>query len=117
MKTIKDAKQWARDNASELDASRLSCADELVQMFNRIMPDKSQELWDSGCWLAQELEAHGATAEQIRDIQTAQGQRAFGGDGWQAAVDYANEFATTGDTEEKGGLELAEKRHKELFGI
>ncbi len=117
MSTINDAKQWAKDNASDLDASRLACADESVQIFNQIMPDKSKELWDSGGWLAQELESHGATVEQIHDIQTATGQRAFGGDAWRAAVDYANEFAATGDTEEKGGPELAEKRHRELFGL
>jgi hypothetical protein len=114
--TINDAKQWARDNASDLDASRLACADEFAQMLKQIMPDKSKELWDSGCWLAQELESRGATVEQIHDIQMATGQRAFGGDAWRAAVDYANEFAATGDTKEKGGLDLAEKRHKELFG-
>ena len=46
----------------------------------------------------------------------AQGQRSFGGDPWQAAVDYANEFIENGDTEEKGGVELALKRNDELFG-
>ena len=115
MRTIEDAKKWARENAADLDAARLSCKDESVRMFNDIMPEKSKTLWDSGSWLAHELESLGATADQISDIQMAQGQRAFGGDTWQAAVDYVNEFAATGDTEEKGGLELAEKRHKELL--
>jgi hypothetical protein len=50
----------------------------------------------------------------VRDIQMAVGQRAFGGDAWQAAVDYANEFAATGDTAEKGGLELAVKINREM---
>lgn len=115
MKTVDDAKQWARDNTKELDARRLASPSDDVQMFNRIMPDKSKELWDSGCWLARELESLGATDEEISSIQMAQGQRAFGGNAWQAAVDYVNEFAATGDTVEKGGPELAEKRHKELF--
>ena len=114
MKTIEDAKQWARDNAAELDAARLSNTDESVKMFNSIMPDISKKLWDSGSWLAHELESHGATDEQVSSIQTAQGQRAFCGDAWQAAVDYANEFTATGDTEEKGGAKLAKKCHEEL---
>ncbi len=116
MLTIEDAKQWAVENAVMLHEGRISCKNESVRMFNSIMPDLSKLLWDSGCWLAHVLESHGATAEQIVDIQGAQGQRAFCGDAWQAAVDYANEFAETGDTEEKWGPELAEKRHKELFG-
>ena len=115
-KTIYDAKQWARDNTEELDADRLSSNDDAVQMFNRVMPEKSKELWDSGSWLAGQLRSNGATEEQISSIQMAQGQRAFGGNAWQAAVDYANEFEATGDTQEKGGLNLAEKRHEELFG-
>ena len=116
MRTIEDAKQWAEDHAGELDADRLSCKDDPVRMFNDIMPELTKTLWDSGCWLAHELESHGATDDQVSSIQMAQGQRAFGGDAWQAAVDYVNEFAATGDTKEKGGRELAEKRNEELFG-
>ena len=115
-KTVDDAKRWASENKVDLDAARLSTEDETIQMFNRMMPDKSKELWDSGTWLAKQLRTAGATDEQVNSIQMAQGQRAFGGNAWQAAVDYANEFEATGDTEEKGGLALAQKRHAELFG-
>lgn len=109
MYTIKDAKQWAVDNSDELDGRRMSSRDPDVQMFNSIRPELSKTLWDTGMWLAHELETHGATREQVQDGQMALGQRAFGGDAWQAAVDYVNEFVATGDTEEKGGAELAEK--------
>ena len=85
-------------------------------MFNRAMPELSRKLWNAGCWLAEKLREHGATDEQVEEIQLAHGQRSFGGDTWKAAVDYANEFAEEGDTEEKGGIELARKRHAELFG-
>lgn len=115
-KTIEDAKQWATDNEVRLDSDRLASSDETVQRFNRMMPAKSKELWDSGCWLGEQLRSHGATDEQVSQIQMALGQRAFGGNAWAAAVAYANEFEQSGDTEEKGGLELAEKRHAELFG-
>lgn len=114
--TVKSAKQWAKGQETELNAGRLACDDESVQMFNRIMPEKSKELWDSGVWLAEQLRSHGATDEQISSIQMAAVQRAFCGDAWQASVDYANEFAEHGDTEEKGGFELDVKRHKELYG-
>lgn len=116
MVTIEDAKQWAADYATELDQIRLSCDDKTVQMFNRVMPEKSKDLWDSGSWLGEQLRALGATDEQVQSIQMAQGQRAFRGDAWQAAVDHVNEFSEQGDTEEKDGLDLAEKRHEELFG-
>jgi hypothetical protein len=116
MLTVEDAKAWASERCSELDADRLGHEDQMVQMMNRMIPEKSKSLWDSGCWLAAKLREHGATDEQVSSIQMAQGQRAFGGDAWQAAVDYANEFAANGDTEEKGGAELAAKRHSEIFG-
>lgn len=116
MKTIEDAKRWASENADELEADRLSCDDKNVVLFNRLMPELSKTLWDSGSWLSQELRSHGADDEQVQEIQMAHGQRSFGGEAWQAAVDYANEFAANGDTKEKGGLELGIKRHKELFG-
>ena len=114
--TVEQAKRWAEDNSVELDSNRLTCDDESVQMFNSCMPDKSKQLWDSGCWLGERLRAAGAKDDQVRQIQMAQGQRAFCGDAWQAAVDYANEFTATGDTVEKGGVALAVKRHAELFG-
>ena len=113
--TIAGAKRWADEHSAELDRNRKASSDADVQMFNRIMPEKSKELWDSGVWLGDRLEEHGATKDQIQSIQMAAGQRAFGGDAWQAAVDYANEFAGTGDTREKGGAELAEKVHAEIF--
>lgn len=116
MFTVEDAKSWASERCSELDADRLAHEDQMVQMMNRMMPEKSKSLWDSGCWLAEKLREHGATDKQVSSIQMAQGQRAFCGDAWQAAVDYANEFAANGDTEEKGGAELAAKRHREIFG-
>ena len=115
MYTINDAKTWATENSESLDADRLSCKDETVQMFNKVMPEVSKLLWDSGCWMAEQLRSHGASKGQVSSIQMAQGQRAFGGDAWQAAVDYANEFAETGDTEEKGGAALAVKRNQELM--
>ncbi len=121
--TIEGAKLWAQENHNDLDKKRLNHPDDMVQMMNKMIPEKSgdmgfrlKEIWDSGCWLGTQLELNGATEEQISSIQMAMGQRAFGGCPWQAAVNYANEFIETGDTEEKGGMELAEKLHNELFG-
>ena len=115
MFSIDDAKKWAAENFEALDADRLSSDDECVRMFNRMMPDLSQALWNSGCWLAEQLESHGASQDEISEIQMAQGQRSFGSDPWRAAVDYVNEFAETGDTKEKGGALLAEKINLELM--
>ncbi|MCH7549651.1 MAG: hypothetical protein IH969_08990 [Candidatus Krumholzibacteriota bacterium] len=115
--TIEDAKKWTLKHSEELDKDRLANTNPDVQLMNRIMPPgKMKELWDSGEWLNMTLRAAGATEEQAFDICFAQGQRAFGGCPWNAAVNYANEFEVTGDTEEKGGMELADKRNRELFG-
>ncbi len=114
--TANGARKWAAEHSADLDRDRKACSDADVQMFNTLMPKVSKTLWDSGIWLAERLAEHGANKDQIQSIQMATGQRAFGGDAWQAAVDYANEFAATGDTKEKGGEELAEKRHAEIFG-
>ncbi len=116
MKTIADAKAWAEENAEELDAARLACDDETIQMFNRVSPELSKRIWNTGGWLGHELRRLGATDNEVDEIQFAMGQRAFGGDAWQAAVDYVNEFSKTGTTEETGGLELADKINNELFG-
>lgn len=113
--TVEQAKQWAAENAEELDRCRQAEVAQ-IQSFNLFAPDLSKALWDSGCWLAEQLRSHGATDEQVKAIQFAAGQRAFGGDAWQAAVAYANEFEANGDTEEKGGIELADKINNELFG-
>ena len=107
--TVEQAKAWAAENSHELDIARLRCTDGIVQMLNRVDPEKSKQVWDSGCWLAEVLREHGATEEQIREIQFAAGQRSFGGDAWKASVLYANEFAATGGTAEKPGPELAAK--------
>lgn len=117
MLTISDAKAWAEARRESLDIARLAHADPMVRLMNNAMPEKSKTLGDSGCWLAAVIREHGATDQQVRDIQMAVGQRAFGGDAWQAAVDYANEFVAKGDTEEKGGLELAVKINSELEDV
>lgn len=116
LKTITDAKEWADKQSDKLDRDRLECPDPAVQWINKMIPEKSKELWNSGCWLAHVLREHGANDEQVIDIQTAQGQRSLGNDPWKVAVDYANEFIANGDTEEKSGIELAMKINNELFG-
>lgn len=114
--TIDHAKKWVTDNYDELEQKRINCADPDVQMFNSIAPKLSKTLWDSGCWLAHILRNAGATDQEVQSIQMAHGQRSFGADPWQTAVDYANEYCETGDTVEKGGLELGLKRNAEFFG-
>lgn len=113
--TVEEAKRWAEENGQRLDKERLECEDPSVLKVAEMMPDRSKSLWDSGEWLSERLFDHGATEEQAASICMAQGQRSFMGDPWQAAVDYANEFATTGDTVEKGGIALAFKVHSELL--
>lgn len=116
MLTVEDAKKWADERSSELDKERLGWEDPTIQMLNRIIPEKSKNLWNSGCWLESVLLENGASKEQIKDIQFAHGQRSFANDEWKVAVDYANEFIANGETKEKGGFELAKKINEEIFG-
>jgi hypothetical protein len=115
MLTVEDAKKWALERLIELDKDRLECENKAVQMLNRIIPEKSKNLWDSGCWLESVLLENGASKEQVKDIQFAHGQRSFANDEWKVAVDYANEFIANGETQEKGGFELARKINEEIF--
>ena len=116
LQTISNAKKWAKENDNDLNSARMKCKDSGAQLLNTIMPEKAKELWDSGSWLSEQLDSLGATDEQIKDIQFAHGQRAFGGDPWKVAVKYVNEFMANGDTKEKPGSELAAKINTELFG-
>lgn len=113
---IEDVKAWCLENRAELDESRLACEDAALQIINKMNPSLLKRLWDSGCWLAMKLREHGATEEQVQEIQFAHGQRAFGGCPYQVALGYAKEFAENGDTKEKGGEALADKIHGEVFG-
>ncbi|RKY70960.1 MAG: hypothetical protein DRQ14_08065 [Candidatus Latescibacterota bacterium] len=114
--TVVEAMEWADENREELDGARLGSEDSSVKMMNGMMPDKSREMWDAGCWLGERLEELGATEDEAMDLQFALGQRAFAGSAWEAAVRYANEFAERGGTEEHAGPELAETVCKEIFG-
>lgn len=107
MFTVEQAKAWADERIGQLTEERLSYTDSAVKMINKLMPELSKNLWNSSAWLGEALRQHGATDIQVQDIQMAQGQRSVYNDPWKVAVDYANEFATSGDTVEKGGLELA----------
>ena len=116
MKTIEDAKQWVAENHKELTKTRLSSTEPTIQMLNRVLPDKSRDLWDSGCWLQNEMRTLGATNEEITDAQFACGQRAFANDPWEIAVRYINEYQESGEIKDKPGAQLGEEINKELFG-
>jgi hypothetical protein len=112
---VEDAKNWALENSVNLDESRLGHKDPAVVLLNRLIPDKSKELWDAGCWLQKVLREYGVDENRINEIEMALGQRSFAANAWNVAVDYANEFANNGSIKEKGGIELAEKIHNEVF--
>lgn len=114
--SIHDAMSWAADNDAELDKSRLACTDSTIKMLNRMSPETSKKLWNTGCWIEEILEGLGADKQTIHDMQFAMGQRAFGGDPWAISVAYVNEFIANGGTEEKPGVELADKINSEMFG-
>lgn len=117
--TVSEAQRWAAERRQELERDRLETDCSITQRLNRIDAEVSRLLWETGAWLGEMLRAHGASKQQVASICMALGQRSFGRDAamvWAVAVSYANEFAATGDTREKGGLALAETVHKELFG-
>ena len=87
--TVEDSKKWVDERSKELDKDRLECEDPTVQMLNRVIPEKSKNLWNSSCWLESVLLENGASKEQVKSIQFAHGQRSFAGDEWKIAVEYA----------------------------
>lgn len=114
--TETDARNWVHENKAALDRARLESPHPLVQQLNRALTKKSEELWDSGCWIQHKFREHGASDQQIYDAQFACGQRALFGDAFETAVAYVNEFIATRQLAETPGNELAQKICNEVLG-
>lgn len=117
MRTVEEAMQWAADNREELDKGRLECESPDVQMFNRIMPELSQRIWDSGCWLTEQLKALGASDEDIAEAQFATGQLATLGNPWRSVVAFVNGYEEHGEAPVKPGAALALAIERERWGL
>lgn len=115
--TREQAADWVAENRERLTRDRIACDDPAVRMMERMSPQKSIDAWDSGCWLAHVLGEQGATAEQIRQMQFANGQWAFmnGGDFWSGAIETANEFLKTLQVPHKPGAEYADELIEETL--
>lgn len=114
MRTKQELITWAHENREELDARRMACEDEGVQEFNRMAPEMSRRLWDSGAWLASVLREAGASDQEVTDAQFAAGQRSFAADAFEVAVAFANEYEQSGSLAEEPGVELADKIIEEM---
>ena len=107
--TVAVARAWEKAYEQQLEDQRNNCEFPL-QILVKSLPEKiARSLWNSGAWLTWILRESGASDQQINDIAGAHGQRSFYRDPWEVAVAYVNEFVTTGDTKEKGGMLLAQQ--------
>lgn len=64
-----------------------------------------RECWRAGCYVRRELQAAGATENDIEAAQFAHGQRCYVGDPWSAADLVVSKWKA--GTPDKPGLELA----------
>ena len=111
MHTVESAKTWAAENSDGLYES-LNATTVIPAGLKASMRD----IWFSGCWLNEMLQAAGLDADEIADIGFVHGQRCFGRDPWAAAVALVNEAESTGTTKDRPGVELADQINSEVFG-
>lgn len=113
--SIDDVKKWTADNREKLTADMTACEDETVKRMLRLLPDIFVPMWDAGCWLKEFLIENGCSEDQAEDTCFAMGQRCFGGDPFQVAVKYANEWMDRGEIADKPGIQLACEINAEMF--
>lgn len=111
--TIENAKAYAADNLADIMHALRECA-EVPEWFKK--NERFVEVWKSGCWLNMMLKRdHGASAQEVRDIGFAHGQRSAFGDTWHWAVVYANEYAANKSVKDKPGNKLADEINAGVF--
>jgi len=114
--TIEDIQKFVAENREDLNRSLQEC-DEIPSFRKHAKPDDHiGKMWDSGSWLSKTLRELGASDEEKEAICFAHGQRCFGGDPFEVALSYANEYADNKTTSEQPGPELAEKIFNETIG-
>jgi len=112
MYTEEDVRKYTTGNKEELAKSLNECDDVPNFMKNHFQP-----IWDAGCWLGSALREKGCSEEERANILFVHGQRCFGRDPVKQAVLLANEFVNTGTTEDRPGMELADKINQEILGF
>lgn len=111
--TVEDINKYQEENRDKLAEGIANC--EEIPSIMKSLP-MFKDLWAAGEWLGKMLREHGAEDMEVSDICFVHGQRSFGGDTKVEAVALANEYAATGDTEDKPGEELAQKINEKLLG-
>lgn len=104
--TVEECKKWIEDN-------REQALDGLSRNLPSLIKGRVEKIHSGGCWLEKVLKEDGANEQQVHDICFMYGQRCFGGDPYEVAVEYANQFVE-GRITEKPGAELAAKINKEV---
>ena len=113
MFTIEDFEEYENENRKDLQDSFMSC--EEVPVFMKCPGSKFETMWNSGCWLKEELLKLGAKDKEADDICFVQGQKSFAGDTVKISIELLNEYASTNTVSDKPGIELAEKIHNDLL--
>ena len=113
MYTEDDVLKYVTDNKENLVKSLDEC-DGIPSFMKK---SQFQSIWDAGCWLGHVLRENGASDDEKGSILFVHGQRCFGNDPVKQAVLLANEFVNTGTTEDRPGMELADKINQEILGF
>jgi hypothetical protein len=111
--TLSDAKDYVAANIEDIMLGFEQCK-EIPHYLRKSV--KFIEVWKAGCWLNMMLKRDlGAAENEAYDIGFCHGQRSVFGDPWEWAVRYANEYAATGHTADKPGMELADSINREAL--
>lgn len=100
---------WRDQHHDELMKALYASKDASVVMLRNIMPDKIEPVWESGSWLKVKLMDLGCSTRMSSNICFAHGQRCQVHDPVAVALEYVNEYATTGAVADEPGFELAER--------
>ena len=112
MFTIEDFEKYENENRKDLQDSFMSCQE--VPTFMKRLGSEFETMWNSGCWLKEELLKVGAKDKEADAICFVQGQKSFVGDTVKIAIELLNEYTSTGTVRDKPGTELAEKIHNSM---
>ena len=113
MFTIENFEEYQNENRKDLQNSFMSCQE--VPTFMKRLGSEFETMWNSGCWLKEELLKLGAKDKEADDICFVQGQKSFTGDTVKIAIELLNEYAKNNKVKDKPGIKLAEKIHTDLL--
>ena len=104
---------WRDEHHNELMKALYASTDMSVVMLRNLLPGKIEAVWESGSWLKTKLMDLGCSHRMSSNVCFAHGQRCQVADPVEVALEYVNEYASTGDVVDRPGPALAERIFQE----